>query len=111
MLNSAIKKIGFADIADQIQTEGKIETFDKNGLILIYKEMIRKGEGELFANRGLLPNIKGQFKKAGELSKSVDLQDSLIPIADVINPKISNRQIESDFLLEGLDFEPFGRKD
>ncbi len=106
-----IKRIGFADIADKIQIEGKIESFDKAGLILLYKEMIRKGEGELFANRGLLPNIKGQFKKAGELSKSVDLPDSLIPIADVLNPKISNRQIESDFLLEGLDFEPFGRRD
>lgn len=106
-----IKKIGFADIAGKIQEVGKIESFDKTRLILLYKEMIRKGEGELFANRNLLPNIKGLFKKAGELSKSVDLPDSLIPIADVINPKISNRQIDSDFLLEGLDFEPFGRRD
>lgn len=106
-----IKKIRFADIADKIQEKASIELFNKPELILLYKEMIRKGEGELFANRGLLPNIKGQFKKAGELSKSVDLPDSLIPIADVINPKISNRQIQSDFLLDGLDFEPFGRRD
>jgi hypothetical protein len=105
-----IRKIEFADIADKIQGEGKIESFDKSELILIYKEMIRKGEGELFANRSLLPNIKGQFRKQGELSKSIDLTEALIPLADVINPKITNRQIDTDFLFEGLEFEMFGRR-
>lgn len=105
-----IKKIGFADIADKIQEKASIESFNKPELILLYKEMIRKGEGELFANRSLLPNIKGQFRKQGELSKSVDLTDALIPLADVINPKITNRQIDTDFLLEGLEFENFGRR-
>lgn len=105
-----IKKIGFADIADKIQEKASIESFNKPELILLYKEMIRKGEGELFANRSLLPNIKGQCRKQGELSKSVDLTDALIPLADVINPKITNRQIDTDFLLEGLEFENFGRR-
>ncbi|MBM3454555.1 MAG: hypothetical protein FJX80_05335 [Bacteroidetes bacterium] len=105
-----IKKIGFAEIADKIQEKASIESFNKPELILLYKEMIRKGEGELFANRSLLPNIKGQFRKQGELSKSVDLTDALIPLADVINPKITNRQIDTDFLLEGLEFENFGRR-
>ncbi|HFK5519839.1 TPA: DUF3883 domain-containing protein [Elizabethkingia anophelis] len=105
-----IKRIGFADIADKIQEKGAIESFNKPDLILLYQEMIRKGEGELFANRSLLPNIKGQFRKQVELSKSVDLKDALIPLADVINPKITNRQIDTDFLLEGLEFENFGRR-
>lgn len=105
-----IKKIGFADIADKIQEKASIESFNKPELILLYKEMIRKGEGELFANRSLLPNIKGQFRKQVELSKSVDLPITLIPIADVINPKISNRQIDSEFLIDGLEFESFGRR-
>ncbi|MBU2900623.1 sacsin N-terminal ATP-binding-like domain-containing protein [Maribacter dokdonensis] len=106
-----IDRIGFADIAEKIQESGTIESFDKEELILLYKEMIRKGEGELFANKALLPNIKGEFRKQVELSKSVELTDELIEIADVINPKIPNRQIEPDFLLEGLEFERFGRKD
>lgn len=106
-----IDRIGFADIAEKIQETGTIESFDKDELILLYSEMIRKGEGELFANKTLLPNIKGEFRKQVELSKSVELTDELIGIADVINPKISNRQIEPDFLLEGLEFERFGRKD
>lgn len=105
-----IQRISFADIADQIQEKGTIESFTKPELILLYLEMIRKGEGELFANRSLLPNIKGQFRKQVELSKSVDLTPALIPLADVINPKITNRQIETDFLLEGLEFENFGRR-
>jgi len=108
---SEIEKIGFADIAEKTQDSGTIESFDKEELILLYKEMIRKSEGELFTNKALLPNIKGEFRKQVELSKSVDLTDELIEIADVINPKISNRQIEPDFLLEGLEFERFGRKD
>lgn len=106
-----IDRIGFADIAEKIQESGTIESFDKEELILLYKEMIRKSEGELFANKALLPNIKGEFRKQVELSKSVELTDELIEIADVINPKISNRQIEPDFLLEGLEFNCFGRKD
>ncbi len=106
-----IQKIRFVDIADKIQEEGAIEPFSKPELILLYHEMIRKGEGELFANKSLLPNIKGQFRKQVELSKSVDLTDALIPLADIINPKITNRQIDTDFLLEGLEFENFGRRD
>lgn len=105
-----IKKIGFADLAARIQEKETISSFEKSDLILLYQEIIRKNEGELFANRSLLPNIKGQFKKQVELSKSVDLTDSLIELADVINPKVSNRQIDSDFLLEGLEFENFGRR-
>lgn len=108
---SEIDRIGFVDLAEKIQESGTIESFDKKELILLYKEMIRKNEGELFANKALLPNIKGEFKKQVELSKSVELTDELIEIADVINPKISNRQIEPDFLLEGVEFERFGRKD
>lgn len=105
-----IKRIGFAGIADKIQEKGVIDSFNRSGLILLYQEMIRKGEGELFANRNLLPNIKGQFKKQVELNKSVDLTDELIPLADVINSKITNRQIDSEFLLDGLEFENFGRR-
>lgn len=105
-----IKRIGFADITDKVQEKGAIESFNKPDLILLYQEMIRKGEGELFANRSLLPNIKGKFRKQVELSKSVDLTNALIPLADVINPKITNRQIDTDFLLEGLEFEYFGRR-
>lgn len=105
-----IKRIGFSDIAEKIQEQGTIDSFDKAELILLYKEMIRKGEADLFVNKALMPNIKGQFKKHGELSRSVDLTEELIPLADVINPKISNRQIDAEFLLDGLEFEPFGRK-
>lgn len=107
---SDAKRIRFADIADKIQEKGSIESFNKTDLILLYQEMICKGEGELFANRSLLPNIKGHFRKQVELSKSVDLTNELISLADVINPKITNRQIDTDFLLEGLEFEDFGRR-
>lgn len=105
-----INKISFADIAEEIQEVGHIGSFKKKELIFLYQEMIAKGEGELFANKALLPNIKGKFRKQVELSKSVSLIDELIEIADVINPKISNRQIDSEFQLEGLEFEEFGRK-
>lgn len=105
-----IIKIGFSKIVEKIQEKGTIESYNRPELILLYKEIIRKGEGELFANKALLPNIKGQFRKQIELSRSVELTAELIPLADVINPKISNRQIDQDFLLDGLEFEPFGRR-
>ncbi len=105
-----IERISFSDIAEKIQAQGTIELFKKDDLILLYKEMIRKGGGELFANKALIPNIKGKFKKQVELSKSVDLTEALIPLADVINSKITNRQIDVDFLFDGLEFESFGRR-
>jgi hypothetical protein len=105
-----LKRIGFSDIAEKIQELETIDSFDKAELILLYKEIIRKEQIELF-DKALIPNIKGQFKKRLELSRSVDLTEELIPLADVINPKISNRQVDASFLLEGLDFGPFGRKD
>jgi len=105
-----VQRIDFSNIADKIQEQSNVESFNKTELILLYKEMICKSDGELFANRSLLPNIKGHFRKQVELSKSVDLTDALIPLADIINPKITNRQIDTDFLLEGLEFEPFGRR-
>jgi hypothetical protein len=105
-----VAKISFSEIAEEIQKSGAIGFFDKAELILLYKEMIRKRQGELFANKALLPNIKGQFKKQGELSRAINLPEELIPIGDVINSKISNRQIDPQFLLEGLEFELFGRK-
>lgn len=105
------KRIRFSDLADQIQAKANLDLFDKSDLILFYKEVIRKGQGELFASKALLPNIKGQFRKQIELSKSVDLSEDLIRIADLLNPKISNRQIHDEFILDGLDFEVFGRRD
>lgn len=105
-----LARINFSNIAEKIQGLRTMASFYKPDLILLYKEMIRKTESELFINKALLPNINGQFKKQGELSRSVNLNDELITIADVLNPKISNRQIDEEFLLEGLEFEPFGRR-
>jgi hypothetical protein len=104
-----IQRIGFADIVDKIQEDGVIELFNKSELILLYKELIRKEQVELF-DKAIIPNIKGQFKRRVDLSRSVDLTNELLSLADTLNPKITNRQIDIDFLLEGLEFENFGRK-
>ncbi|WP_379964481.1 sacsin N-terminal ATP-binding-like domain-containing protein [Epilithonimonas sp. UC225_85] len=104
-----IQRIGFADIVDKIQEDGAIESFNKSELILLYKELIRKEQVELF-DKAIIPNIKGQFKRRIDLSRSVDLTAELLSLADVLNPKITNRQIDIDFLLEGLEFENFGRR-
>ncbi|AQX10871.1 sacsin N-terminal ATP-binding-like domain-containing protein [Elizabethkingia meningoseptica] len=104
-----IQRIGFADIVDKIQEEGVIESFNKSELILLYKELIRKEQVELF-DKAIVPNIKGQFKRRVDLSRSVDLTNELLSLADTLNPKITNRQIDIDFLIEGLEFENFGRR-
>lgn len=102
--------IEFNDIAERLSEKGKIESFKKEDLILLYNEMIRKGKGELFANNKLLPNIKGQFRKQIELKKTIELPEELFDIANAINPEITNSQINPDFLLEGLEFSDFDRK-
>ncbi|MGH2666186.1 sacsin N-terminal ATP-binding-like domain-containing protein, partial [Flavobacterium sp.] len=49
-----IQKIGFTDITDKIQEKETIQSFDKSGLILLYKEMIRKDQIELF-DKAIIP--------------------------------------------------------
>ncbi len=105
-----LTRIGFEDIAEKISEAEVIGSFNKVDLILLYKEIIRKEKEGLFTTKALLPNIKGQFRIHIELSRTVDLTEKLLAIADILNSKISNRQIDPDFLLEGLKFESFGRK-
>ncbi|UPT68641.1 MAG: hypothetical protein M0D57_08480 [Sphingobacteriales bacterium JAD_PAG50586_3] len=107
---SDISRIGFSDIAKIIHNEGSLTNFSKEDLILLYKEILVKGHEGLFSTLAILPNIKGNLRKQIELSKTVELTKELIEIADLINPEISTRQVASDFLFNGLEFEPFGRK-
>lgn len=105
-----IRMITFDDIADKIEESDNISEFHVNDLVCLYKEIIQQEQSDIFNGKAILPNIKGDFRKHIELSQSVDLTEKLIEIADIINPSISNRQIDDRFLLEGLEFESFARK-
>lgn len=106
-----ISRISFEDIADKIAEKKHLDEFNKQDLLNLYNAIIQLEQGDIFSNKAILPNIKGGFRRLAELNQSVNLTSELIEIADIINPDISKRQVHVDFLLGGLKFEPFGRRD
>jgi hypothetical protein len=107
----SIEWVNFTDIAKKVEQDGTISAFKKDELLLLYKAMISKGEGDLFSKKALTPNIKGVFKRQGELREASNLPDELMPIGDAINPEISDCQVDLDFISLGREFERFGKRD
>ncbi|MDD2635139.1 MAG: DUF3883 domain-containing protein [Bacteroidales bacterium] len=104
-----IEYINFGSLATHIKDKENLREFNPMELITFYEFIFKKGHGDLFNSISLLPNIKGEFRKLSDLSKSVELTKELIDIADVINPNISNRQINPDFIFN-TELESFGRR-
>jgi hypothetical protein len=105
-----IVKIRFKDLALQIQTQGKLDCFENpNDLQCFYTYLIKEGQGDLFNNYKLLPNLKGEFRLLSGLNNNVSLPDVLIEIADVIMPDVPKRHIHPDFKFD-LELAPYNRK-
>ena len=104
-----ITYIGFEELAAKIEEAGKLDVFESSDLKAVYQLMIDVGHADLFGKRRLLPNIKGDFRVLSGLNRSVELQDELIRIADVIRPDVPQRHIDPEFIF-GLELEEFSRK-
>ncbi|HAL65754.1 MAG TPA: hypothetical protein DCP10_09325, partial [Bacteroidales bacterium] len=102
--------IKITDIVKKIEEAKNLESFsDTIHLKQFYKYLIEYGYGEVFNQYKLLPNIKNEFRLQSQLNTTLNIDDILISVADVIIPDVPKRYIKSGFEYN-LVFEPYDRK-
>lgn len=105
--------LSFLQIVDIVKKIEEVETLnsfaDPTHLKLFYEYLIEYGYGEIFNQYKLLPNIKNEFRLQSQLNKTLNIDEILIKVADVIIPDVPKRYIKSGFEFN-LAFEPYNRK-
>lgn len=107
--NDSIQFISIKKILNKIQEVGSLSDFDQNALHNFYKYLIEEGSEHLLDDYRLLPNIKNQLVKKGELKKPQNIDAIFISIADNIIPDAPQKFISSEFELD-LEFPGYTRK-
>ncbi|MDB5124827.1 MAG: hypothetical protein JWP94_2956 [Mucilaginibacter sp.] len=98
------------DIADNLQKDGSINACgNRENLRAFVKYLIDQDRSSLFNTHRLLPNLKGEFRTLSGLNESINLPNTLIAIADVLMPEVSQRHIDPDFKFN-LGLSPYLRK-
>ena len=102
--------IKITDIVKKIEEAKNLDSFsDTIHLKQFYKYLIEYGYGEIFNQYKLLPNIKNEFRLQSQLNTTLNIDDILIKVADIIIPDVPKRYIKSGFEYN-LVFEPYDRK-
>jgi len=102
--------IKISDIVKKIEEVGTLDSFsDSTQLKDFYNYLIENGFGEIFSQHKLLPNIKNVFRLQSQLNATLNIDENLIEIADVIIPDVPKRYIKAGFEFN-LVFESYDRK-
>ncbi|MGB5928811.1 MAG: DUF3883 domain-containing protein, partial [Cyclobacteriaceae bacterium] len=101
--------ISYKELCEEIASEGKLNSFDKQYLQKFYAYIKGQNRIELFSDHSLLPNTKGNFHNRGQLKNATELPGELLDIAYDLLEQESRSFIHPDFLLE-FDFELFDKK-
>jgi hypothetical protein len=99
------------DIVKKIEGVGNLDGFPNlnDHLKKFYKYLIIHHDAGIFNQHKLLPNIKGEFRLKTFLNSSLNIEDILIKVADVIIPEVPKRYIQHGFEFD-LGFESYDRK-
>lgn len=107
-LNLSFLKV--TDIVKKIEEAKTLDSFsDTSHLKQFYEYLIEYGYGEIFNQHKLLPNIKDEFRLQSQLNTTLNIDEILIKVADIIIPDVPKRYIKSGFEYN-LVFEPYDRK-
>ncbi|MBA7535409.1 hypothetical protein ES705_27662 [subsurface metagenome] len=105
-----LQLITMENIITKIEEAGQLDFFENpEDLISFYTYLIEQGHSEFFNKHELLPNIKNEFRSFSSLHSTLNIDDVLIEVADVLIPDIPKSYIHPDFELD-LGFEPYDRK-
>jgi len=96
-------------LVDKIQEQGNLLKFDQAILHSLYVYFIKYNDLKLFEDFKLLPNIKNEFVKKGELKLPSNIDKKYIEVADILIPEVPKRYIKSNFSL-GLEYSKHNRK-
>jgi hypothetical protein len=107
-LNLSFLKV--TDIVKKIEEAKTLDSFsDTSHLKQFYEYLIEYGYGEIFNQHKLLPNIKDEFRLQSQLNTTLNIDEILIKVADIIIPDVPKRYIKSGFEYN-LVFELYDRK-
>ena len=102
--------IKITDIVKKIEEVGTLDSFvEPSQLKMFYQYLIEYGHSEIFNQFKLLPNIKNEFRLQSQLNTTLDINEILIKVADIIIPDVPKRYIKTGFEYN-LAFEPYDRK-
>ncbi|HOY33182.1 MAG TPA: hypothetical protein PKW80_14985 [Bacteroidales bacterium] len=102
--------IRIADIVEKIQERITLDSFSEpENLLSFYHYLIKYGHGEIFNQFKLLPNIKNEFRLQSQLNSTLNIDNILIKVADVLIPDVPKRYIKPGFEFN-IGFEPYDRK-
>jgi len=105
-----ISYISIIDVVKKIEETTKLDFFSNyNDLRIFYEYLIKYSHIEVYNRHKLLPNIKGEFRLLSQLNSTLNIDEILIKIADIIIPDVPKRYINPVFELN-LGFEPYDRK-
>jgi len=108
--NENLSFIKITDIVKKIEEVGTLDSFvDPSQLIMFYEYLIEYGHSEIFNQHKLLPNIKNEFRLQSQLNTTLNIDEILIKVADLIIPDVPKRYIKTGFEYN-LVFEPYDRK-
>lgn len=108
--DDSIEFISIIDLVEQIETKKNLDFFpNQEYLKEFYKYLIKYSDSGLFNKYSILPNIKNEFKSLPHLSKTLNIDDILIDVADIIIPNIPRKYIKSGFEFN-LEFNEYNRK-
>lgn len=108
--NKSTSFIKIADILEKIHAKGTLNEFNEpDNLIKFYNYLLKYGHGDVFNQFKLLPNIKNEFRLQSQLNSTLNIDDILIEVADVLMPDVPKRYIKPGFEFD-IGFEPYDRK-
>lgn len=97
-------------VVEKIQASGVLSEFEEKELKEFYEYLISENFIGVFSNKKLLPNIKNDFREVGLLNSSLDIDEVLVEVADVIMPDVPKRYIHSGFIFKELGVLPYKKK-
>lgn len=102
--------INIIDIVQKIEEVGTLDLFvEPSQLKTFYQYLIEYGHSEIFNQFKILPNIKNEFRLQSQLNTTLNIDEILIKVADIIIPDVPKRYIKTGFEYN-LAFEPYDRK-
>lgn len=97
-------------VVDRIQASRVLSEFEEKELKEFYEYLVSHSFIGVFSNKRLLPNIKKDFREIGLLNSSLDIDEVLVEVADVIMPDVPKRYIHSGFIFKELGVLPYKKK-
>ena len=107
--DTSLDFITIEKLVGKINDASKLDTLNEEELYQFYEYLIRQKRFDLFENFKLLPNLKGDFIKKGDLKRAINIDVYYLDIADIIVPEVSQKIVKSNFE-SGLEFDSYNRK-